>query len=134
VLGVRFKLDENFGNRGAELLRNAGHQVSTVFEQHLNGANDPTVASVCAEEGRCLITMDRDFTNPLLFPPKNYAGIVVLRLSPNPDGKEILDTLRTLLLALNGHESLIGKLWIVRRNRVREYRPPVNSETSESQS
>ena len=119
---MKFKLDENLGNRGAELLREAGHLVSTVFEQHLTGASDPVIASVCAEEGRCLITMDRDFTNPLLFPPRNYAGIVVLRLPHNPGGKEILDALRTFLLALNGHENLVGKLWIVRRNRVREYR------------
>ena len=59
---MKFKLDENQGNRGAELLRSAGHQVVTVYEQHLNGASDPTVVAVCAEEGRCLITMDRDFT------------------------------------------------------------------------
>ena len=125
---MKFKLDENLGNRGAELLRSAGHQVATVYEQHLNGASDPTVASVCAEEGRCLITMDKDFTSPLLFPPQNYAGIVVLRLSHNPDGTEIFDALHTFLLALNGHENLIGKLWIVRRNRVREYRPSGNAE------
>ena len=119
---MRFKLDENLGNRGVELLREAGHQVATVFEQHLNGASDPMVASVCAEEERCLITMDKDFTNPLLFPSQDYAGIVVLRLSPGPDGKEILNALHTFLLALNGRESLAGKLWIVRHNRVREYR------------
>ena len=120
---MRFKLDENLGNRGAELLRSAGHQVSTIFEQRLTGASDPTVASICADEGRCLITMDRDFANPLLFPPQNYAGIVVLRLSPNPSGNEILEAVRTFLLALNDCEHLVGKLWIVRYNRVREYRP-----------
>ena len=126
---MKFKLDENLGNRGAELLRNAGHQVSTVYEQQLSGASDPVVASVCAKEGRCLITMDRDFTNPLLFPPQNYAGIVVLRLSRNPNGAEILEALRTLLLALNSREHLVGKLWIVRHNRVREYSPHASQET-----
>ena len=124
---MRFKLDENLGNRGAEALRDAGHEVSTVFEQRLTGASDPTVVSVCSKEGRCLITMDRDFTNPLLFPPQNYAGIVVLRLSRNPDRNEILDALRTFLHVLNGRENLIGKLWIVRRNRVREYRPSLEN-------
>ena len=123
---MKFKLDENLGNQGAELLRNAGHQVSTVFEQHLNGAGDPVVASICAKEGRCLITMDKDFTNPLLFPPQNYAGIVVLRLSH--DGN-ILDALRTFLLALGGLDDLVGKLWIVRNNRVREYRPSLDKES-----
>jgi len=126
---MKFKLDENLGNRGAELLRNAGHQVSTVFEQSLTGASDSTVAAVCAKEGRCLITMDRDFTNPLLFPPQNYAGLVVLRLAHNPSGKDMLEALHTFLLALNDRKNLIGKLWIVRRNRVREYRPAANNES-----
>ena len=87
---MKFKLDENLGNRGAELLRSAGHQVATVFEQHLNGASDPVVASVCAEEERCLITMDRDFTSPLLFPPQNYAGIVVCGFLTIPMAKKYL--------------------------------------------
>ena len=126
---MRFKLDENLGNRGAKLLRQAGHQVSTVFEQHLSGASDPTVASVCAREGRCLITMDRDFASPLMFPPQNYTGIVVLRLSRNPDGEEILEALRTFLLALNDRENLTGKLWIVQKNRVREYSPDRHQES-----
>jgi len=30
-------------------------------------------------EGRCLVTLDLDFSNPFLFPPEDYAGIVVLR-------------------------------------------------------
>jgi predicted nuclease of predicted toxin-antitoxin system len=120
---MRFKLDENLGNRGAELLRSAGHNVATAFEQHLNGASDPTVADVCAKENRCLITLDRDFTNPMAFPPKNYAGIVVLRLSSKTNGREILDVLHTFLRALNGRDNLTGKLWIVRQDRVREYQP-----------
>ncbi len=119
---MRFKLDENLGVRGAEYLRNGGHDVATVFEQQLSGSDDLTVAKVCALENRCLITLDRDFSNPLLFPPKQHAGIVVLRLSPNPDSREILDALKVLLTAIKTEGDIAGKLWIVQRNRIREYR------------
>lgn len=67
---MRLKLDENLGARGAELLRAAGHDVATVYEQKLGSANDVRVLEVCVGEKRCLVTLDLDFANPLAFPPE----------------------------------------------------------------
>jgi len=47
---LRFKLDENIGNAAAALLRDAGHDVSTVRDQRLSGARDERVFEVCEKK------------------------------------------------------------------------------------
>ena len=61
---MRFKLDENLGRRGRDLLTAAGHNVATVFDQNLNQAPDSEIIEVCRQERRCLVTLDLDFGNP----------------------------------------------------------------------
>lgn len=66
---MKFKLDENIGRRGLELLRSSGHDVATVWDQGLHGASDERLFDVCAAEGRVLVTLDRDFGQVPRFPP-----------------------------------------------------------------
>lgn len=66
---MRVKLDENLGVRGADLFRSAGHSVATVAEERLCAATDQQIAAACQSERRCLVTLDMDFANPLLFRP-----------------------------------------------------------------
>lgn len=117
---MKLKLDENLGSRGAELFREEGHDVATVPEENIFGAGDSDLIAVCKSENRCLVTLDLDFGNPLLFPPGEYSGIAVLRLPAEFTPSDLEKSMRTLLAALE-HSDIVGKLWIVQRRRIREY-------------
>jgi hypothetical protein len=77
----------------------------------------------CRDEGRALITLDLDFSNPLVFPPQEYAGIAVLRLRSKPSHADLVAVVRTLIETLK-REELTGRLWSVETGRVRIYQPP----------
>lgn len=68
---MKIKLDENLGARGAEWLRAAGHDVATLYEQGMTSSSDGELIQHCRFEQRCLVTLDMDFSNPLLFLPTN---------------------------------------------------------------
>ena len=117
---MKIKLDENLGNRGAEVLRAAGYSVTTVVEEGLTSASDDRLIEVCRSERKCLVTLDLDFGNPLRFDPSRHSGIVVLRLPLGFTAGDLLDAIRTLAIGL-ADSVVAGKLWIVQRGRIREY-------------
>jgi predicted nuclease of predicted toxin-antitoxin system len=119
---LKLKLDENLGHSAAALLRQAGHDVEMVRAEGLAGSPDVDVLAVSQKEQRCLVTLDLDFSNPLVFDPSEYAGIAVLRLPAKPSPNDLLLACRTLIRAL-AQDSIAGKLWSVELWRVREYRP-----------
>jgi predicted nuclease of predicted toxin-antitoxin system len=119
---VRVKLDEDLGERGRRRFADAGHDVSTVADQGLAGAVDRRLIEVCQAERRLLVTLDLDFSNPLVFPPDQYAGIAVLRLPKRLTPVDLDAAVGTLIAAL-ASRPIEGKLWIVERRRIREYLP-----------
>jgi predicted nuclease of predicted toxin-antitoxin system len=115
---MKFKLDENIGQRGIELLKTAGHDVMTVRDQGLQGADDEAVFHAIRSEDRALITLDHDFGHVLRFPPETSPGIVILELPARATLQALLDRLRDFL-ALLETRSLAKELWIVEPGRVR---------------
>ncbi len=71
---MKLKLDENLPTALAELLRHAGHDVCTVPEEHLSGADDPPVLTAATGESRVFLTFDTDFADIRKYPPGTHAG------------------------------------------------------------
>ncbi len=128
---MKFKLDENLGRAAAAVLLEAGFDVVTISDQQMEGALDRHVVECCLREERCLVTLDTEFGNPLLYPPRRYRGIVLLRVPARVTAELILDTLKTLRDALLARGLPPGssiplpgpdrRLWIVQPGRVRLY-------------
>lgn len=120
---MKIKLDENLGSlRVVTWLRMAGHDVVTVKEQNLTATPDPQLIEICRAEERCLVTCDRGFGNRARFNPADYAGIVVVRLSPRSTFEERREAIDTLIASLE-QAIVVGKLWVIRDNQIQEYQP-----------
>jgi len=114
---MAFKVDENLPVEIADLLRQAGYDAVTVFEQHLEGSTDFDIASACQEEGRALVTLDTDFADIRAYPPAQFPGLIVLRLH-RQDKPHVLEVIERLIPLLSS-EPFEHLLWIVGETRVR---------------
>jgi predicted nuclease of predicted toxin-antitoxin system len=114
---VRCKIDENLPAEAADLLRAAGHECHTVFDERLGGEVDARVYEQCRREGRVLLTLDLDFSDIRTYPPHESPGIVVLRPDES-DRDRVLRLVRQVLVAFD-RDAVAQSLWIVEENRIR---------------
>jgi len=115
---MKFKLDENLGTRTERVFFSHGHDVATVRMEGLQGAPDGTLFSVCRQEGRCLVTLDLDFSDVTRFPVEESCGLVVFRVPRNPT-LSCLEELASRFLEACRQVSPEGKLFIVETGRIR---------------
>jgi predicted nuclease of predicted toxin-antitoxin system len=128
---MNFKLDENLGCWAAAPLLGYGHDVCTVEAEGLCGRPDHEVLAAASNEGRCLITLDLEFANPLVYPPAGHRGVVVLRVSRRTSKAEVLELLELVVRGLgepalstpaDGRDHPIDRrVWIVQPGRIRVY-------------
>lgn len=97
--------------------------MATVVEEDVCSASDEALIAVCRAEGRTLVSLDKDFTSILRFPPARYTGIVVLRLR-EPVRLEAIENALHRFLAASTATNLAGKLWIIDAHRIREFEGP----------
>ena len=118
---MKFKLDENFGPTVKGVFDRRGLDCHTVHEEGLSGATDPEVLAAAVAEERILVTLDRDFSNVLIYPPEATAGVAVVHIGKRASRQLLASVLDAFLEACE--KNLIkGKLWIVEPGRIREHR------------
>ena len=114
---MKFKLDENLPIELAEFLIGSGHDATTVVAQGLGGSTDQVIIDHCKEEDRSLVTFDADFGDIRSYPPKEYPGLIVLRLK-RQDKNYVLDLFKKIPVLL-ATEELRGRLWLIEEDRIR---------------
>ena len=114
---MHFKIDENLPADSIDIFSSAGMKASTVLEEGLGGRDDSRIAHVCGDEKKVLVTLDLDFADLRDYPPKNYPGIIVLRLE-RQDKKNVMRTLEKVV-RLCEKEEVLHRLWIVGEDGVR---------------
>jgi len=77
---MRFLTDENVYPPIVQALRGLGHDVFDIKKEELTGIPDEDVYDLAKSQDRVLVSMDKDFTNIILYPAGDMAGIIVLKL------------------------------------------------------
>jgi predicted nuclease of predicted toxin-antitoxin system len=118
---MKFKLDENLGPTVQAVFERRGLDCHTVLGERLGGADDPDVLAAAVAEDRVLVTLDRDFTNILLYPPEATCGVAVIQLDRRAS-RQLLAIVMDAFLEACGRNQIRGKLWIVEPGRIREHK------------
>jgi predicted nuclease of predicted toxin-antitoxin system len=119
---MKVKLDENMPAAMLNLLREAGHDVSSVVDEGLSGTDDSRVIRAATSQGRILITFDVAFGNIRTFPPESHAGIVVFRL--HDQRWAVLEEPARRMLKSGTLDRLQGGLAVIDESRIRIGRRP----------
>jgi predicted nuclease of predicted toxin-antitoxin system len=121
---MRFLIDADLPRDTAALLASYGHVGIDVRDIGMRQSKDSEIAEYALRQGLCILTGDWGFSDIRIYPPPNYAGIVVIGLPVHSTGAMILGTLRLLLEDANLISLLPRRLAIVEKNRVRLRPPP----------
>ena len=76
---MRIKLDQNISQYLRDDLAALNHDIDTVMDEGLSGADDPAVLKTATAEDRILFTFDTDFLDLKMYPPKSHRGVIVFR-------------------------------------------------------
>jgi predicted nuclease of predicted toxin-antitoxin system len=119
---MRFLIDANLPRSTVALVSSLGHAVEFARDVGLGAAPDADIAARARLTEAALLTRDLDFADIRRYPPKDDAGIVVLRMPDDATAKEIVSIVERFLRQPEFLGALRGRLAIVEPDRVR-FRP-----------
>ncbi len=110
-------LDENLPKGLWKTLRAAGYSAARPIDEGLHGKHDSVIFRQLRHRS-IIVTRDKDFLRPDLFPPP-HSGIIVVNV---PTGTSVPTLIRTVLNAINtlSDQELTNKVYIVELNQIRE--------------
>lgn len=121
---MQFLIDANLPRSTAARVRARGHEAIDAREADLGAADDTLIAAYAQCHQLALITRDFDFADVRNYPPRDYAGLVVVDLPSEATPGLILDVLedflndQEVLARLRGNLAIV-ELAIVECGRVR---------------
>lgn len=121
---MRFLIDANLPRSAIAVLERFGHAVEFARDIGLAAAPDEQIAAHALRNKAVILTRDLDFADIRRYPPIQYLGIVVLRLSDTSAAQEIASVIERFLMEPGFVDSLAGRLAVVESERVR-FRPPL---------
>jgi predicted nuclease of predicted toxin-antitoxin system len=93
---MHFLADENIARSTVVLLRSLGHNVKDAKEEKWFGFPDERLARIAKRQNRIILTLDKDFGNILVFPPRQSQGILLISIR-EPVPSRVNATLQTFL-------------------------------------
>lgn len=72
--------DENLYEPIIGYLRSLGHEVISIRDSGLSGISDDEVYQRACRENLVIITMDKDFSRVVRFPPEKCGGIIIVKI------------------------------------------------------
>jgi predicted nuclease of predicted toxin-antitoxin system len=115
---MRFVVDECTGPPVAQWLRNQGHDAISIFDD-ARGADDDHVLSLAYNDGRVLITSDKDFGELIFRDHRPHHGVILLRLN-NPSAANSITAPERLFLQ---NQPLIAQFIVVTDAGIRIVNP-----------
>lgn len=97
---MHFKLDENIPVALQRKIIERGHSASTVVSEKISGITDKKLIHLCQKEEYILITLDTDFCNVQVYPPREHEGIIVFNLK-NQSCVSLLSAFEQVVHTLN---------------------------------
>jgi len=111
---MKFLADENFPKVALESLLSAGVDIAPL-QPEAKGSADSTVLSISANEGRVLVTFDKDFGELIFHRSAGAVGVVLFRLAPASRAA----VAKRIYEVLNSGHDFANQLTVVEIDRIR---------------
>jgi len=117
---MKIKLDHNISRHLKDTLEKFGHDVDTAFDEGLAGVTDKELLHEASNQARILFTLDTDFLNLKIYPPRNHGGVVVFR--PTRQGALAISNIVEAFIRSADLKKYRKRTAVVERTRIRIFR------------